>query len=125
MKLDFWRIAMRPGKPLIYGSLGEMRILGLPGNPVAAFVCSLVFLAPLIRALQGDQQASEIQMEPAFIGIDLPANKSRRDYMRAKLTRDCDNNLIATPQPFKTPPFDRADAIASSSSQGGWRPCDN
>lgn len=101
MKLDFWRIAMRPGKPLIYGSLGEMRILGLPGNPVAAFVCSLVFLAPLIRALQGDQQASEIQMEPAFIGIDLPANKSRRDFMRARLTRDCDNRLIATPQPFQ------------------------
>ncbi|MFM9163430.1 MAG: gephyrin-like molybdotransferase Glp [Methylocystis sp.] len=101
MKLDFWRIAMRPGKPLIYGSLGEMRILGLPGNPVAAFVCSLVFLCPLIRAMQGDPQASEVQMEPAIIGLDLPANKSRRDYMRASLTRDADNRLIATPQPLQ------------------------
>lgn len=90
MKLDFWRIAMRPGKPLIYGSLGDMRILGLPGNPVAAFVCSLVFLCPLIRAMQGDPQASEVQMEPAIIGLDLPANKSRRDYMRASLTRDAE-----------------------------------
>lgn len=101
MKLDFWRIAMRPGKPLIYGSLGDMRILGLPGNPVAAFVCSLVFLGPLIRAMQGDPQASEVQMEPAIIGLDLPANKSRRDYMRASLTRDADNRLIATPQPLQ------------------------
>lgn len=101
MKLDFWRIAMRPGKPLIYGALGDMRILGLPGNPVAAFVCSLVFLAPLIRALQGDPRASEVQMEPAFIGSDLPANKSRRDYMRASLTRDADHRLIATPQPLQ------------------------
>ena len=101
MKLDFWRIAMRPGKPLIYGSLGDMRILGLPGNPVAAFVCSLVFLCPLIRAMQGDPQASEVQMEPAIIGLDLPANKSRRDYMRASLTRDADNRLIATPQPLQ------------------------
>ena len=101
MKLDFWRIAMRPGKPLIYGSLGDMRILGLPGNPVAAFVCSLVFLCPLIRAMQGDPQASEVQMEPAIIGLDLPANKSRRDYMRASLTRDAENRLIATPQPLQ------------------------
>lgn len=101
MKLDFWRIAMRPGKPLIYGSLGNMRVLGLPGNPVAAFVCSLVFLVPLIRAMQGDPQASEIQLEPAFIGLDLPANKSRRDYMRASLMRDANNRLIATPQPLQ------------------------
>ena len=85
MSLDFWKIAMRPGKPLIHGALGDMRILGLPGNPVASFVCALVFLAPLLRALQGDPDADADRTELAIAGADLPANKGRRDYMRARL----------------------------------------
>jgi molybdopterin molybdotransferase len=97
MTLDFWRIAMRPGKPLIHGRLGETRILGLPGNPVAAIVCAVVFLAPLIRALQGDPRAGEDQSEPAIAGVDLGPNKGRRDYMRAKLDRDPEGRLVATP----------------------------
>jgi molybdopterin molybdotransferase len=97
MTLDFWKIAMRPGKPLIHGRLGETRVLGLPGNPVAAIVCALVFLAPLIRALQGDPGAGEDQSEAATLGSDLPSNKGRRDYMRAKLERDAEGRLIATP----------------------------
>ena len=51
MQLGFWRIAMRPGKPLIFGSLGSMRILGLPGNPVSSIICAQIFLAPLFVAL--------------------------------------------------------------------------
>lgn len=98
MTLDFWRIAMRPGKPLIHGTLGETRILGLPGNPVAAFVCALVFLAPLIRALQGDPNAGADESEAAVAGAPLKANKGRRDYMRATLTRDAAGRLVATPQ---------------------------
>ncbi|WP_159731013.1 gephyrin-like molybdotransferase Glp [Methylosinus sp. Ce-a6] len=98
MALDFWRIAMRPGKPLIHGTLGETRILGLPGNPVAAFVCALVFLAPLIRALQGDPRAGADESEAAIAGAPLKANKGRRDYMRATLTRDAEGRLVATPQ---------------------------
>ena len=51
MELGFWRIAMRPGKPLMHGRLGPMRILGLPGNPTSSMVCSILFLRPLLRAL--------------------------------------------------------------------------
>lgn len=101
MSLDFWKIAMRPGKPLIHGALGDARILGLPGNPVAAFVCALAFLAPLLRALQGDPEAGADRSELAFAGSDLPANKGRRDYMRAKVTTDEIGRLIATPQPLQ------------------------
>lgn len=101
MTLDFWKIAMRPGKPLISGRLGEAHILGLPGNPVASIVCALVFLAPLIRALQGDPTAGADQTETAIAGADLPANKGRRDYMRAKLSRDGEGRLVATPQPMQ------------------------
>jgi molybdopterin molybdotransferase len=98
MALDFWRIAMRPGKPLIHGTLGETRILGLPGNPVAAIVCALVFLVPLVRALQGDPRAGADESETAIAGADLRANKGRRDYMRAALSRDAEGRLVATPQ---------------------------
>lgn len=101
MALDFWKIAMRPGKPLISGRLGEAHILGLPGNPVASFVCALVFLAPLVRALQGDPDAGADQTETAVAAVDLPANKGRRDYMRARLSKDSDGRLLATPQPMQ------------------------
>ncbi len=81
---DFWRIAMRPGKPMMFGTLGTMRVLGLPGNPVAAYVCSLVFLQPLIRALQGDTLVASDKGEPAILGCDVKANDKRQDYMRAR-----------------------------------------
>jgi molybdopterin molybdotransferase len=101
MTLDFWKIAMRPGKPLISGRLGEAYILGLPGNPVASIVCALVFLAPLIRALQGDPDAGADRTEAAIAGADLPANKGRRDYMRATLTKDARGRFVATPMPMQ------------------------
>ena len=101
MTLDFWRIAMRPGKPLIHGMLGETRILGLPGNPVAAIVCALVFLAPLIRALQGDPRAGADESEAAVAGAPLKPNKGRRDFMRARLGRDAEGRLVATPEPLQ------------------------
>ena len=53
MDLDFWRIAMRPGKPLMYGRLGKHHVLGLPGNPVSSMICSRLFLVPLIQAMLG------------------------------------------------------------------------
>ena len=99
MSLDFWRIAMRPGKPLIFGRLGDAFVLGLPGNPAASYVCALLFLAPLIRALQGDPSAGADKSESATLGVDLPANKARRDYMRAALAQDASGRLVATPQP--------------------------
>jgi molybdopterin molybdotransferase len=101
MSLDFWRIAMRPGKPLIFGRLGDVFVLGLPGNPAASFVCALLFLQPLIRALLGDPAAGEDKSEGALLGVDLPANKGRRDYMRARLEKDAQGRWIATPQPLQ------------------------
>ncbi len=96
MQLGFWKIAMRPGKPLMHGKLGDMRILGLPGNPVSAIVCAVLFLVPLIRALQGDANAGRDPSEPARLGCDLKANDSRRDYLRASLAPG-DGLPVATP----------------------------
>jgi molybdopterin molybdotransferase len=86
MELGFWRIAMRPGKPLMHGRIGDMRILGLPGNPVSAIVCGLLFLVPLVRALSGDPHAADDMTEAAVLGGDLPENDNRQDYLRARVT---------------------------------------
>jgi molybdopterin molybdotransferase len=97
MELSFWRIAMRPGRPLIHGRLGPMQILGLPGNPVSAIVAGVIFLLPLIRALLGDPNAAVETFEPALLGASLRANDGRRDYLRAALTSDETGLLVATP----------------------------
>ncbi len=86
MELGFWRIAMRPGKPLIFGRLGRTRILGLPGNPVSAIVCAQLFLVPLVRALCGDPAAAADPCEPALLGSAVPANDERQDYVRVRIT---------------------------------------
>jgi molybdopterin molybdotransferase len=97
MQLGFWRIAMRPGKPLIYGRLGDMAVLGLPGNPGASIVCALLFLVPLLRALCGDSTAGADKSAPVRLGTALPANGSREDYMRAWLEPSADGLAVATP----------------------------
>ena len=97
MELGFWRIAMRPGKPLMFGHIGEMLVLGLPGNPTSSAVCGLLFLAPLLRALLGDPQAAADRSETARLAVDLPANGVRQDYMRAHLTRDAEGGWNARP----------------------------
>ncbi len=97
MQLGFWRIAMRPGKPLIFGSLGRMAILGLPGNPVSSIVCAHLFLEPLLRALAGDPDAGADRTRPAVLGGALPANDMRQDYLRASLAVDPDGRTVATP----------------------------
>jgi molybdopterin molybdotransferase len=99
MELGFWRIAMRPGKPLMFGRLGSLLALGLPGNPSSSAVCGLLFLAPLIRALLGDPLAGADPAETARLGADLPANGVRQDYMRARLALDADGFWVATPLP--------------------------
>ncbi len=97
MELGFWRIAMRPGKPLMFGRIGAMLALGLPGNPTSSAVCGLLFLAPLLRALQGDPDAGADVSEPARLAVDLPANGVRQDYMRASLTPDGVGGWLAAP----------------------------
>jgi molybdopterin molybdotransferase len=97
MQLNFWKIAMRPGKPVIHGRIGPMVILGLPGNPVAAIVAGIVFLVPLVRALSGDPDAGRERSEPAILGKALRANDSRQDFLRATLRPGETGLPIATP----------------------------
>jgi len=94
--MAFWRIAMRPGKPMMHGRLGAMRVIGLPGNPVSSYVCGFLFLAPLIRALSGRADIRHAR-ETALLGRDLAANDMREDYLRARLEVRADGALIATP----------------------------
>ncbi len=95
VKIDFWKIAMRPGKPFMFGTKRKLRVLGLPGNPVAALVCAMLFLKPLIAAMQG--QTLDRTTHFAKLAADLPANDQRQDYLRAQLTTSADGTRTATP----------------------------
>lgn len=83
-EIDFWKIAMRPGKPMLAGRLGAARVIGLPGNPVSAYVCALLFAVPLIARLGGRDAALPEQLLP--LAAPLPANGNRRDHLRARRT---------------------------------------
>lgn len=96
VRMAFWRIAMRPGKPMMHGRLGTMRVIGLPGNPVSSYVCAFLFLVPLIRALSGRKVIHHVR-DSALLGRDLAANDQREDYLRARLEERDDGKLIATP----------------------------
>jgi molybdopterin molybdotransferase len=96
MELGFFRVAMRPGKPLIFGRLGDIPVLGLPGNPVSAGVTSVIFLRAAIAVMLGIPE-DDAPAPTALLGRDLEANDRRQEYLRAKLTRDDDGNLVATP----------------------------
>ncbi len=97
MELGFWRIAMRPGKPLIHGRIGTTPILGLPGNPVSAIVCTVVFLIPLIEALLGGNPSADEMGEAAVLGAAMRANDWRQDFVRATLSSRADGVSVATP----------------------------
>jgi molybdopterin molybdotransferase len=97
MELGFWRIAMRPGKPLMHGNLGPLRVLGLPGNPTSSVVCAILFLRPLLRALHGETDPGADPSQPARLAVDAPANGVRQDYMRASLSHSADGFRLATP----------------------------
>ncbi|MGI8527707.1 MAG: molybdopterin molybdotransferase MoeA [Pseudolabrys sp.] len=96
LDLSFWRIAMRPGRPMMHGRLGPMHVLGVPGNPVSSYVCSFLFLVPLLRRLAG---RSDLHPQPlaARLGCDLKENDERADYLRATVTTMPDGTLVATP----------------------------
>jgi len=94
--MAFWRIAMRPGKPMMHGRLGAMRVIGLPGNPVSSYVCGFLFLVPLIRALSGRSDVHHAH-ETALLGRDVAGNDMREDYLRARLEMRRNGDLVATP----------------------------
>jgi molybdopterin molybdotransferase len=100
LALSFWKVAMRPGRPMLHGRLGHMHVLGLPGNPVSAYVCAVLFLVPLIRRLAGRSDC-EPEIESAVLGCDLPENDERADYLRAALTSGSDGPPVATPFPVQ------------------------
>jgi molybdopterin molybdotransferase len=109
--LDFWKIAMRPGKPLLFGNLGPTPVLGLPGNPVSALVCAILFLVPALNALVG-LPADPPPITQAELGTAVPANDSRADHLRATLRRSDSGALIATPFPVQDSSMLRRLALA-------------
>ena len=101
LQLAFWKIAMRPGKPLMAGHLNGVPMLGLPGNPVSSIVCAHLFLLPMVRALQGRLDVAP-QVRDATLGADVEVNGPRTHYMRATV-----NEGVITP-------FDRQDSALIS-----------
>ena len=100
LDVDFWKIAMRPGKPLMAGMLGGVPVLGLPGNPVSALVCAVLFLGPAIARLTG--RADEAPpTEAARCTVALAANDHRADHLRATLARDAAGGWSVTPFPVQ------------------------
>ena len=114
LALSFWKVALRPGRPMMHGRLGPMHVLGLPGNPVSAYVCAVLFLVPLIRQLAGRSDVAPAP-DTARLGRDLPANDERADYLRAVLTTGSDGIPVATPAPVQDSsmlmPLARADCL--------------
>ncbi len=96
LQLDFWKIAMRPGKPLMFGRLGDTRLLGLPGNPVSTLVCAILFLKPAIGRMLGLTEDGD-QSETALVDVDLTANDERQDYVRASLKLGPDGQIHVAP----------------------------
>ncbi|TDH64227.1 molybdopterin molybdotransferase MoeA [Dankookia rubra] len=99
-ELDFWQIAMRPGKPLIWGRLGATPVLGLPGNPVSAMVCAVQFLIPAIERLSG-LPGGPPRTVRALAGAPLAENDRRFDHLRATLASGPDGHPVATPFPLQ------------------------
>ena len=98
MELNFYKVASRPGKPLIFGRLGDTPVLGMPGNPVSVGVASVIYLRPAMQVMAGIDPATE-PAETALLGCALAANGRRQDYLRATLSRNPGGNLVATPFP--------------------------
>jgi molybdopterin molybdotransferase len=129
LELSFWRVALRPGRPMMHGRLGSMHVLGVPGNPVSAYVCAFLFLVPLIGRLTGRSDAAHVP-QPARLGSDLPANDERADYLRAAL-KDTPEGLVATPLPAQDSslmaPLAQADCLliraANAPAAAAGSPC--
>jgi molybdopterin molybdotransferase len=98
LDLDFWKIAMRPGKPMLYGRMGHQRVLGVPGNPVSALICAHIFLLPMMAQMLG--VADVARPEPqAVLGEEIEANGVREHYMRAVSEWREDGTRMVRPLP--------------------------
>ena len=113
MRVDFWKVAMRPGKPLMHGELGSVPVLGLPGNPVSALVCAALFLLPAIARLSGDA-SPRLSPTDAILGAPVKANDHRADHLRATLTRSESGALVTTPFPVQDSAMLRRLALADA-----------
>ncbi len=109
--MDFWRIAMRPGKPLMFAARERARVLGLPGNPVSTLVCALLFLKPAIERMLG-QPGTLVETRPASLAVDAKQNDTREDYVRARLMRNADGTL--TVEPYKIQDSSMLSILAAS-----------
>ncbi len=109
--LDFWKIAMRPGKPLLFGRLGNQPVIGLPGNPVSAFVCALLFLVPALQAKSGLSPAPWPRRQ-ARTRTPLKENDQRFDFLRARLQEDESGTLWAEAFPIQDSSLQRVLAAA-------------
>jgi len=94
--VDFWQIAMRPGKPLLFGQMGALPVLGLPGNPVSALVCSILFLLPALARLSG-LPAAPPPTTTGILGVAVTQNDRRADHLRSTVETDEQGRLIVTP----------------------------
>ena len=98
--MDFWKIAMRPGKPLMFAARDRARMLGLPGNPVSTMVCALLFLKPALERMLG-QPGDLPRTQPARLAVDVKPNDQREDYIRSRISRAADGSLTADPHPVQ------------------------
>ena len=96
LTLDFWKIAMRPGKPLMFGAYRDTKLLGLPGNPVSSLVCALIFLRPAMHRMLGISAAAT-PLSQAPLGVPLDKNDERQDYLRARFTLDASGTRTVAP----------------------------
>lgn len=96
MSLDFWKIAMRPGKPLIFGKVADTPLIGLPGNPVSVAICTFVFLRPLLGHMMARDDLQIVQKD-AVCDCDLTENDQREDYLRAVAKQSANGTWHITP----------------------------
>jgi len=129
LKVEFWKIAMKPGKPLMFGSFNGTPMLGLPGNPVSALVCALLYLGPAITKLQGGGDSAPRQIR-ARLGAAVKANNFREDFLRATLAVNAEGETVATAFPVQDSSMlgllSRADGlirrppVAPAAQAGDW-----
>lgn len=111
LMLDFAKVAMRPGKPVFHGRLGDQRVLGVPGNPVSALICSIVFLVPMLRAMLGVTKSC-VPASEALLGAALPPSGPRQNYIRAVSTWRADGERVVQPLPSQDSSLIAALALA-------------